>query len=102
MIEEVVNSILEAEDVAKKRIAEAERKAGEIVASAELEAELRKKQAVAANKKAYAQAMKQADEQADAQAAARLAELNSASDKEIAAYAKNVDKAVKIIMEQSL
>ena len=102
MIEEVVNSILEAEDVAKKRIAEAERKAGEIVASAELEAELRKKQAVATNKKAYAQAMKQADEQADAQAAARLAELNSASDKEIAAYAKNVDKAVKIIMEQSL
>lgn len=102
MIEEVVNSILEAEDAAKKRIAEAERKAGEIVASAELEAELRKKQAVAANKKAYAQAMKQADEQADAQAAARLAELNSASDKEIAAYAKNVDKAVKIIMEQSL
>lgn len=102
MIEEVVNSILEAEDVAKKRIAEAERKAGEIVASAELEAELRKKQAVAANKKAYAQAIKQADEQADAQAAARLAELNSASDKEIAAYAKNVDKAVKIIMEQSL
>lgn len=102
MIEEVVNSILEAEDVAKKRIAEAERKAGEIVASAELEAELRKKQAVAANKKAYAQAMKQADEQADAQAAARLAELNADADKQIAAYAKNVDKAVKIIMEQSL
>ncbi len=102
MIEEVVNSILEAEDLAKKRVAEAERKAGEIVASAEIEAELRKKQAVAANKKAYAEAMKQADEQAAVQANERLAELNSASDSEIAAYSKNIDKAVQIIMEKSL
>ena len=82
MIEEVVNSILEAEDLAKKRLAEAERKAGEIVASAE--------------------AMKQADEQAAAQSNERLAELNSASDREIAAYSKNIDKAVQIIMEKSL
>ena len=37
MIEEVVNSILEAEDVAKRRIAEAEAKAAEIVAEAEAE-----------------------------------------------------------------
>ena len=102
MIEEVVNSILEAEDLAKKRVAEAERKAGEIVSSAEIEAALRKKQAVAANKKAYAEAMKQADEQAAVQANERLAELNSSSDREIAAYSKNIDKAVQIIMEKSL
>lgn len=102
MIEEVVNSILEAEYVAKKRIAEAERKASEIVSSAEIEVELRKKQSASSNKSTFAEAMKQADKQADAQAAARLAELNSAFDKEMSAYAKNVDKAVKIIMEKSL
>lgn len=46
--------------------------------------------------------MKQADEQAAAQSNERLAELNSASDREIAAYSKNIDKAVQIIMEKSL
>ncbi len=43
MIEEVVNSILEAEDAARQRVAEAEREASEIVSAAEIEAESLKK-----------------------------------------------------------
>jgi len=100
MIEEVVNSILEAEDVAKKRISEAEQKAAEIVSAAEIEAEQNKKQAVAENKTAFLERMKEADKKAEQQAAKRLAELNSQSDAEIAAFAKNTEKAVKIILEQ--
>ncbi len=100
MIEEVVNSILEAEDVAKKRISEAEQKAAEIVSAAEIEAEQNKKQAVAENKTAFLERMKEADKKAEQQAAKRLAELNSQSDSEIAAFAKNTERAVKIILEQ--
>lgn len=99
MIEEVVNSILEAEDVAKRRIAEAEAKANEIVANAEVEAAAYKKQQAAELKKQFAQSMKQADELAEQKAAERLAELNLEADKQTAVYAKNTDKAVKIIIE---
>ena len=99
MIEEVVNSILEAEDVAKRRIAEAEAKANEIIAAAEIEVAAYKKQQSADNKKAFADKMKAADELAESKAAARLAELNAETDKQTAVYAKKTDKAVKIIVE---
>ena len=100
MIEEVVNSILEAEDVAKKRIAEAEQRAAEIVSAAEIESEQNKKQASLQNKAVFAPQMKESEAAAERKAAARLAELNAETDKEIAAYAKNTDKAVKLILEQ--
>ncbi|MCM1195338.1 MAG: hypothetical protein NC099_04975 [Corallococcus sp.] len=99
MIEEVVNSILEAEDVAKKRIAEAEQKASEIVAAAEIEAEQLKKQAAKNNKALFAEKTAEADKYSEEQANNRLKELNSATDKEIAVYRKNIDKAVKVIIE---
>ena len=99
MIEEVVNSILEAEDEAKRRIAEAESKAAEIVANAEQEALSFKKNEAANNKKLYAEQMKNADELAEQQASKRLAELNAVADKESGKYAQNVNKAVKIIIE---
>lgn len=99
MIEEVVNSILEAEDVAKRRVAEAEAKANEIVAAAEVAVATYKKQVVSDNKKSFAEQMKQADELADTKASERLAELNAQTDKQTAAYSKNIDKAVKIIIE---
>ena len=44
MIEEVVNSILEAEDAADKKIAQARKQASDIVAEAESKAEQQKKQ----------------------------------------------------------
>ena len=97
MIEEVVNSILEAEDVAKRRIAEAEAKAAEIEAEAEVSA-LKKQQAAFA-KRDFAEQIKKAEELADDKAAKRLAELNGEADRQTADYAKNIDKAVKIIIE---
>ncbi len=99
MIEEVVNSILQAEDVAKDRIEEAETKAGEIVALAETEVAAFKKEQAAENKKLFAEAMKRADELAESKAEKRLAELNAESDKQASQYEKNIGKAVKIIIE---
>lgn len=99
MIEEVINSILDAEDVAKRRVAEAENKANEIVASAEAEASAYKKQKALSNKEYFAQAMRQADILADKRAEERLAELNGQTDEQVSLYAKNVDKAVKLIIE---
>lgn len=99
MIEEVVNSILQAEDVAKQRIAEAEQKASEIVSSAENQADQLKKQASADNKAYLADKLQQADELAEKQARKRLAELNAQTDSEIAQLEKRIDGAVKIILE---
>lgn len=99
MIEEVVNSILEAEDVAKRRIAEAEAKAAEIVTNAEAEVAVMKKQQAAASKQEFADKVKQAESLASDKAAKRLAELNGATDKQADSYVKNIDKAVKIIIE---
>ena len=45
MIEEVVNSILEAEDVAKRRVADAETTAAEIVNNGEIAVEAMRKTA---------------------------------------------------------
>lgn len=98
MIEEVVNSILEAEDVAQQRIAQAKREAADLVARAETEADNFKKQSSAQNKEAFAQQSKQLEKQAEENAAQELARLNAETDKEISAYDKNVDSAVKIIL----
>lgn len=99
MIEEVVNSILDAEDVAKQRISDAEKKAAEIVAAAEVNAEKTKKQAAERNKTLFAEQMRQAEAAADTEAGKTLASVNSKTDEQIAAYEKNIDKAVKIILE---
>lgn len=99
MIEEVINSILDAEDAAKRRVEEAEAKAAEIVAQAEAEISSYKKQQAALNKAAFADAVKQADKLAEQKASERLAQLNADTDKETAKYVKNVDKAVKLIVE---
>ena len=98
MIEEVVNSILEAEDVAQQKIAQAKREAADLVARAEIEADNFKKQSSAQNKEAFAQQSKQLEKQAEENAAQELARLNAETDKEISAYDKNVDSAVKIIL----
>ena len=99
MIEEVINSILDAEDVAKRRVEEAEQKAAEIVANAEAEVAAYKKQQATENKPDFSAALKQADALAETKAAERLAELNARTDKQTANYVKNIDKAVKIIIE---
>lgn len=99
MIEETVNSILEAEDAAEKKIAEAKVQANDIVSSAENKADAFKKQQSAANKQTYAEKSRKIDEQSAVKAQQYLAEQNAQTDKEIAAYEKNIDVAVKIILE---
>lgn len=99
MIEEVVNSILEAEDEAKKRVENAEREAGEIVSNAEIEADKRKKQAAANNKLYLNEKMAAADEEAFREAKALLTELTQKTDEEMTDLEKRVANTAKIILE---
>lgn len=99
MIEQTVNSILEAEDEAKRRIAEAESKAAEVLNNGELAVEALRKQAAADNKAFVAEAQAAADKLAAEKAAEYLAKQNAAADAENKIYAVNVDKAVKTILE---
>ena len=99
MIEEVVNSILEAEDVARERVAAAEQKAGEIVAAAEMQAEQLKKQASQDNKQYFNKSLSCADAEAEREAKQLIAELNAKTDEEVKKLEKRVDGAVKIILE---
>lgn len=99
MIEQTVNSILEAEDEAKRRIAEAESKAAEVLNNGELAVEALRKQAAADNKAFVAEAQAAADKLAAEKAAQYLAKQNAAADAENKTYAVNVDKAVKTILE---
>lgn len=99
MIEEVVNSILQAEDTAKQRIQQAENKAAEIINAAEIAAEQIKKQAVADNKAFVAEQGKAIDDEVKAQAEAFLQQRSAEVDNEIKHYQRNVDKAVKLILE---
>ena len=99
MIEQTVNSILEAEDEAKRRIAEAESKAAEVLNNGELAVEALRKQSAADNKAFVAEAQAAADKLAAEKAAEYLAKQNAAADVENKTYAVNVDKAVKTILE---
>ncbi len=100
MIEEVVNSILEAEDVAKRRVADAETTAAEIVNNGEIAVEAMRKTAAEQNKAYFAESMAAADVRAAQAASEYLGKVNAQTDAELARYVVNVDKAVKIILEQ--
>ena len=99
MIEEVVNSILEAEDVAKKRIEDAEAKAAEIVAQAEIQAETLRKHASQNNKEYQAKSLSDADAEAEREAVQLLAELNAKTDSEMTDLEKRIANTVKVILE---
>ena len=100
MIEEVVNSILEAEDVAKRRVADAETTAAEIVNNGEISVEAMRKTAAEQNKTYFAESMAAADVRAAQAASEYLGKVNAQTDAELTRYVVNVDKAVKIILEQ--
>ena len=99
MIEEVVNSILEAEDEAKKRIENAERQAGEIVSNAEAQADKLKKEAATSNKEHLNKMLSAADEQALQEARKTLEELSSKTDEEMSDLEKRIANTAKIILE---
>lgn len=99
MIEEVVNSILQAEDAAKEKIADAEKRASQIVALADIQAEEKQSEASLETKAHYKNVIADAEKIAEEQSAELLARLNEESDKEAENYRKNTQKAVKIILE---
>ena len=99
MIEEVVNSILEAEDEAKRRIENAEREAGEIVSNAEAQADRLKKVAAADNKAHLSKKLDEADTEALAEARKLLEELTAKTDEEMTELEKRVANTAKIILE---
>ena len=99
MIEEVVNSILEAEDEAKKRVENAERQASEIINNAEAQADKLKKQAAASNKEYLNQKLSAADDEALKEARKTLEELSSKTDEEMSDLEKRIANTAKIILE---
>ena len=99
MIEEVVNSILQAEDVAKERVEAAEQRAAEIVSAAEQKAEQIRKQASLDNKEFLSKSLSDADADAEREAKDLLEKLNSKTDEEKQNLEKRVQDAVKIILE---
>ena len=80
MIDEVVNSIIDAEDEAKRRTEEAEAKAAEIIAQAEHEAEAIRHEGAKEAKLHYQQQMAQADQEARALAAEYLQKRKAQTD----------------------
>ncbi len=98
MIDEVVRSIIDAEDEAKRRVTEAEQKAAQIVAEAEQRAEEIRRSASDKGKARFQAEMAQAEADAAQLAAERLRKLNEQTDKETAALEQNTDGAVKLIL----
>ena len=91
MIEEVVTSILDAEDKAKAMVVSAEENAAQVVVEAEKLAESKLKQASEDNKAYQFAQMSKAD-----------AEANAQTDEDMKKYFANVDKAVSAILERVL
>lgn len=99
MIEEVVNSILEAEDEAKKRVENAERQASEIINNAEAQADKLKKQAAASNKEYLNSKLAAADNEALQEARKTLEELSAKTDEEMSDLEKRIANTAKLILE---
>ncbi len=99
MVEEVVNSILAAEDEAKRRVEAAQAKAAETVACAEAEADRIRRDAQSENKKYQQERLARAEEQIALEAQRLLAERNARTEDEISELRQNVDGAVKFILE---
>ena len=102
MIEEVVTSILDAEDKAKAMVAAAEENAAQVVVEAEKLAESKLKQASEDNKAYQLAHMSKAESEANAQASSALAQAKEQTDAEMNKYVANVDKAVSAILERVL
>ena len=102
MIEEVVTSILDAEDKAKAMVAAAEENATQVVVDAEKLAESKLKQASEDNKAYQVAQVSKAEADASAQASVALAQAKAETDEEMTKYVANVDKAVSAILERVL
>ena len=102
MIEEVVTSIVEAEETAKSRVATAEEQASQTVIDAEKLAETNLKKASEENKAYQLEQISKAEAVANDKAKQALTEANAQTDVEMAKYQANVEKAVSAILEKVL
>lgn len=99
MIEEVIDSILKAEDEAKRRVEEARGRAAETVAHAETEAENIRRAAREDNKRYQQQRLAESDERVAQEVRLLQEQRNAQTDEEISKLRQNVDGAVKFILE---
>lgn len=99
MIEEVVKSILEAEDKAEKMVEQARVQAGQTAADAEAECDRIRKEGSAKVKARVAEEYRLAAQAAEKAARQEEEKLAAEVDRQCGEYAKNVDAAVKIVLE---
>lgn len=99
MIEQVVNSIIEAEDAAKKVVNEAESQATQIITASELKASKITKDAHQSNKDYFSDRMTNIDGETTSKVSTYIEKEQKVVDKEMLTYSDNVDKAVKYILE---
>ena len=99
MIDEVVNSIIEAEDEAKRRVQHAEEQAADIISQAEHEAEQIRHTGADEAKDHLRTELARADEEAKRIADELLSMRKKEADAETEQLRKNMDSAVKFILE---
>lgn len=102
MVQEVVNSIIEAEDKAKEMVGKAQSEANNIVANAETQADKMLHDALKANKEYQRKELQTAQDKADQQADKQLKADCQAIDESLGDYQGKVDSAVKLVMEYIL
>lgn len=102
MIQEVVASIIEAEDKAKQMIANAEAEASTITASSTKSVQIIDKEAADVRKQYIASSTTSANSQAQLEAQKLIAEGTQEVDGELEKYSVNSYKAVAFVMEQIL
>ncbi len=102
MIQQEVNSILEAEKVAQEMITAAEAEANSIAISTTKSVQIVDKQAAETRKQYIISSTTSANSQAHTQAEQMVAEGKSSVDSELEKYSVNSYKAVAYVMEQIL
>ncbi|MEG1706264.1 MAG: hypothetical protein RR086_02125 [Clostridia bacterium] len=100
MIEEVINSIIEAEDVSAKKIEEATEHASDIRNNANNEADKLLRDATLELKKLSLKLTEEADKSADIKAKECYISETAKADEVIKKYARNVNLAVKYVVER--
>ena len=99
MIEEVVKSILEAEDKAEKMVEQARVQAGQTAADAAAACDRIRTEGSAKVKARVAEEYRLAAQAAEKAARQEEEKLAAEVDRQCGEYAKNVDAAVKIVLE---
>lgn len=99
MVEDVVNSIIEAEDKAKQKIAQAEEQATKIVEEAEKLADTYQHRNVASNRQKVVEFNAKSQEKANQKAEEQLNKERNKVDESLKENEKRLPDAIKYILE---